>query len=235
MKKQSLVILISLISFTIICFVFYFLHRSYNVPSEVNAQDYEYVCTMIKALDDQKKDRPKDLKNKEWVTERLEKMVNFDQAIRKVSNVLFDQKEIYSLVQKINTANAQELKEILKHYYWITISEFGKEADHNAWLLTQHQDNDTEFQEEILLRLKNLYPKGDTDPSHYAYLYDRIAIAKGKPQLYGTQGSLIENKWQPGPIEDEANIDERRKKMKMPSYHEYIELINKAYNLKPRS
>ena len=235
MKKQSLVILISLTSFSIACFTVYFFIKFYNVPSEINAQDYEYVCTMIKALDDQAKDRPKDFKNKEWVVKRLENMVNFDQSIRKVNSTLFDQKPFYSLIEKINKANTQDLKAILKQYYWITISEFGKEADHNAWLLMQHQDNDLKFQEEILQRLKNLYPKGETDPSNYAYLYDRIAIAKGKPQLFGTQGSLIADKWQPAPIEDKENVDQRRKKMGMPLYHEYIELINKSYNLKPAS
>jgi LPS O-antigen subunit length determinant protein (WzzB/FepE family) len=49
-----------------------------------------------------------------------------------------------------------------------------------AWLLVQHMDDDISFQKWFLDRLE----KGTTE---WKYLSDRISIAQGMPQKFGTQ------------------------------------------------
>ena len=117
----------------------------------------------------------------------------------------------------------------MQKYSWFTISEWGKAADGNAWLLVQHADHDREFQQDILAKLEKLYPIGETRPDHYAYLYDRVATAFQDPakrtlQRYGTQGKCIgPGKWEPFPIEDPDQVDARRASVGLPPLAEYIE------------
>ena len=61
-----------------------------------------------------------------------------------------------------------------------------------------------------------MYPLGETNKSNYAYLYDRLKVAEGKLQLYGTQGKCVcPQKWEPFEIEDFINVDKRRNEMGM--------------------
>lgn len=111
----------------------------------------------------------------------------------------------------------------MKIYPWFTISEFGAVTDSNAWLIVQHADLDTAFQKQVLSKLKQLYPKGETNRHNYAYLDDRDAVAEKRLQLYGTQGICVgPGKWEPHPIEDFSNVDKRRAEMELGTMAEYI-------------
>ena len=67
-----------------------------------------------------------------------------------------------------------------------------------AWLLVQHADADVKFQRRCLDLMARL-PKGEVSISNLAYLTDRVLLAEGKKQLYGTQFTSVDGKWQPGP------------------------------------
>jgi hypothetical protein len=129
---------------------------------------------------------------------------------------------------KLDQQNTADLKALLEMYSWFTISEWGKAADNNAWLLVQHADQDRNFQKAVLAKLEKLYPSGETRPDHYAYLFDRVATSWNDPsqrqlQRYGTQGHCVESgKWEPFPIEDEANLDARRAEVGLPPLAEYV-------------
>ena len=63
--------------------------------------------------------------------------------------------------------------------------------------------------------LKEAVDKNQANPSKYAYLYDRVQVAKGEKQLYATQ-STTNNGLKTGffqPIEDESNVQNRRTEM----------------------
>ena len=45
---------------------------------------------------------------------------------------------------------------------------------------------------------------------------DRVRVSEGKPQVYGTQFHEVDGVWVPQPIEDEANVDARRKNVGLP-------------------
>ena len=101
-------------------------------------------------------------------------------------------------MDEIDRANTARLKELIKAHGWFTIPKFGKEADKAAWLLVQHADHDVAFQKEVLAILGDLYPKGETDPHNYAYLFDRVAGHTGDKQRFGTQGKCTgPGKWEP--------------------------------------
>ena len=52
---------------------------------------------------------------------------------------------------------------------------------------------------------------GDAPPAHYACLLDRVRMATGKPQVYGSQVVVADDgDLAPWPIEDPNHVDERR-------------------------
>jgi len=54
----------------------------------------------------------------------------------------------------------------------------------NYWLLSQHADNNVDFQRQALTNIEKYQGQ---DNEHYRYLHDRIAVNTGQPQKYGTQ------------------------------------------------
>jgi hypothetical protein len=85
----------------------------------------------------------------------------------------------------------------------------GADGAHAAWLVVQLGDRG--LQERALEHLEVAVDCGDAPPAHYACLLDRVRMATGKPQVYGSQvvvgddGDLT-----PWPIEDPLHVDERR-------------------------
>ena len=63
---------------------------------------------------------------------------------------------------------------------------------------------------------------GDADPVHYAYLLDRVRMADGREQLYGSQfvrgdnGELV-----PWPMDDIARVDARRSRLGLQPFAEH--------------
>lgn len=61
-------------------------------------------------------------------------------------------------------------------------------------------------------------------------LEDRVRVADGKPQLYGTQ--LANNPLRFEPIEDEAHVDARRSSVGLPPMAEYARMFGLSYPAK---
>lgn len=112
---------------------------------------------------------------------------------------------------EIDLANTARVKQFIDEHGWLTIGRFGPQADQQAWLLVQHADRDVAFQKRVLTLLEPLVAKGETEPSNFAYLYDRVASGEGRPQRYGTQGRCVgPGKWEPDELENSAEVDALR-------------------------
>jgi hypothetical protein len=132
-------------------------------------------------------------------------------------------------LQDMDRRHTAELKSLLKHHDWFTISRFGAEADKQAWLLVQHADLDREFQKEVLRRLERYLPSKDTQPRNYAYLYDRVATNEKRRQRYGTQGQCTgAGQWQVNPLADPVEVDKLRAKVGLKPLAAYIKRNSKS-------
>jgi hypothetical protein len=183
---------------------------------------------------------PADPRNKEWIKKKLALMTRVDQFMRNHVEMPFQHKYSKSEEeyfwsqfgprwQKIDSNNTAALKELLKAHVWFKISEFGVEADDNAWLLVQHADQDVPFQKQVLPILEKLYPIGETNSRNYAYLYDRVATAEKRPQRFATQGRCISpGRWEPFTSEDPGSLEQRRKAMGLSSLEENRLRLNKV-------
>jgi hypothetical protein len=59
-------------------------------------------------------------------------------------------------------------------------------------------------------------------------------VADKHKQVYGTQFHEVGGKMEPYPIEDEANVDKRRKEVGLPPLAEYRKLIEEMYKPKAK-
>ena len=59
-------------------------------------------------------------------------------------------------------------------------------------------------------------PKNEIAQTDLAYLTDRVLLAEGKKQIYGTQVTQVDGKWAPRELEDEKNVDKRRADVGLP-------------------
>ena len=92
---------------------------------------------------------------------------------------------------------------------WPGVRTVGEDGAHAAWLIAQLGDRG--LQERALEHLEVAVDFGDAPPAHHAFLLDRVRMATGRPQVYGSQMVLAEDgDLAPWPIEDPAHVDERR-------------------------
>jgi hypothetical protein len=110
----------------------------------------------------------------------------------------------------IDCDNTRWLRLQMGQIGWFDIRKFGADADTAAWHLVQHADRDVDFQRSTLEMLQKL-PKEATDQKRLAYLYDRVALADGRPQRFATQRScLADGGSEVRSLEDPARLDQRR-------------------------
>ncbi len=124
--------------------------------------------------------------------------------------------------QAILRRNAAWLKTVLARIGWFDISRYGAEASQAAWLIVQHADDDRAWQERVLADLAPRVARGDMQRNYYAYLVDRVAVAAGRPQTYGTQGRCQgRGNLRLFDVADRDNLDRRRAEMGLDSIADY--------------
>jgi len=149
-----------------------------------------------------------------------------DQAAREAAiKAGFKDTAAMERMKAIDTKSTTRMKEVIAKHGWPGKSLVGEDGANTAWLLVQHADADPAFQKQCLALLEKAYKAGEASERDYAYLFDRVAVAEGKPQRYGTQ--FKDGK--PQPIEDEANVDARRKAIGLGTMAEYAKDMERMY------
>jgi hypothetical protein len=134
-------------------------------------------------------------------------------------------------VVEVDTRNTARLKELVAEKGWPRISQVGKEAARAAWLLAQHADRDPAFQREILTLMEAAVEEGEAEPHVFAYLTDRVLLAEGKPQRYGTQTILIEGVLRPRALESVEQAARLREQVGLGDLEGYIREVADLYGV----
>jgi hypothetical protein len=136
--------------------------------------------------------------------------------------------KLAAAAKKADSENTAWLKQVVENRGWPTRTLVGNDGASSAWLLVQHADADRKFQRKCLDLMVKL-PKAEVSQTDIAYLTDRVLLAEGKKQVYGTQFDMVDGKLRPRPLEDEANVDNRRSAIGLPPLAEYAKEMEKVY------
>lgn len=127
--------------------------------------------------------------------------------------------------EAVDAENTAYMKDLVTRHGWPNNARVGPEGEGHAWLLVQHADADVDFQEHCLALLAEAVAAGQADPKHHAYLEDRVALHRGRPQRYGTQFVPRDGVLEPWTLADPARVDEWRAEVGLGTLEEYAELL----------
>ena len=126
-------------------------------------------------------------------------------------------------LQRVRVTNTDRLRAIVAEFGWPGRMLVGEQGAEDAWLIAQHADHQLDSQRLFLKALQAAVDAGDAPARHVAYLTDRVAMNEGRPQTYGTQIAEVANgegvAW---PIRDPEQLDERRARIGLPTFAEYV-------------
>ena len=90
-------------------------------------------------------------------------------------------------MERADSDNLPWIRQVIAEHGWPGRSDVGDDGAQAAWLLVQHADADPAFQRDCLGLLTSAVGQGEARRSHLALLTDRVLVAEGQPQEYGTQ------------------------------------------------
>lgn len=123
---------------------------------------------------------------------------------------------------QLDVVNQKKVAAILNQYGWPGKELAGERGNETIFLVIQHSH--LEYQRQYLPEINKALASGKLRPSSYALLTDRMALAEGRLQTYGSQLSRnpISGKYFVQPMVDPANVDQRRKKVGLGPMQEYV-------------
>ncbi len=130
----------------------------------------------------------------------------------------------------VDKINLPKLKHIINQDRFPTTAMVGLDGVQAAFLLTTHADSDPSFQAKILKIVTPRLRTHEMDGNQYALLTDRVLVAQGKKQRYGTQFEGNGDQLKPKPIQDEAHVDERRRALALISMENYTCVLHAVYD-----
>ena len=125
-------------------------------------------------------------------------------------------------MREADEENLPWLREVVAAHGWPAASLVGTDGAHAAWLLAQHADADPAFQRQCLGLIGAAVEAGEASLLEYAYLTDRVLLAEGKPQVYGTQVTRRGDAWSPRNLGDPDGVDARRAAADLEPLAEYL-------------
>lgn len=129
----------------------------------------------------------------------------------------------------VDRRNTERFKRLVRSCGWPDRAAHGQSAVDDAWLIAQHADHDRKFQRAFLAEVQRQVKSGGGSPVQLAYLSDRLDVADGRPQKFGTQltqKSACEFDF--SPLDDREKVEARRKDLKWPPLDEYKKLVHET-------
>lgn len=127
--------------------------------------------------------------------------------------------------RQVTARNTARMRAIVTRHGWPGRSLVGDDGAAAAWLLVQHASTDRAFQRGCLTLLQAAVRAGEASGLHLAYLTDRLLLADGLRQWYGTQLELVDGQWRPAPLEDPEGVDARRRALGLEPLDRYRRLF----------
>ncbi len=130
-----------------------------------------------------------------------------------------------------DAGNAHRVCAILDQYGWLGPDEVGEKANRALFLVIQHSD--LAIQQKYLPMLRTAVKDRKANPAQLALLEDRVALAEGRLQVYGSQlRTEQDGHTYVRPMIDPEHVDERRASVGLPPMAEYLKHWNLTWDAK---
>lgn len=165
------------------------------------------------------------------VRQRLGEMIAGDQATRAgISKATGAAREkLLAEMREIDRKNIGEIKRIFDEVGFPDVQMVGRDGVSTAFLLVQHATDDPAFQRRALELARPLMDSRQMSRQQFAALTDRVLLAEGKQQYYGTQVEIVAGKAVAKSLSDPDGVDSRRASMAMGPLDEYLKILQERY------
>ena len=160
--------------------------------------------------------------------EDLKVRVESDQAARRKLVADPKSKELGRSVDAIDSANLAFLRKLIAEKGFPTAAQVGNQGVHLAWILLQHADEDPKLQSALLPVLQQRFAAGELPVNDLARFTDRVLVASGKPQRYGTQFDWFGGDFKLPEASRLAEIDRERNQLGLMPLADYVCTIRAA-------
>jgi hypothetical protein len=118
---------------------------------------------------------------------------------------------ISTLMSELDRQNLALVLEHLPPEGWYLKSQHGIEVATTAFLVVQHSDLAT--WRRFVPVLEPLVAQGEVGGEAYGLMFDRLALAEGRPQSYGSQMACMDGQWRVQNLEAPDAVNQRRRDM----------------------
>lgn len=125
-------------------------------------------------------------------------------------------------IRKKDKSNLAIIEEILRKHGWLSSKQIGQKGNAALFLVIQHSNQQT--QEKYLPLIRKAFKEGKASASNIALLEDRVALGKGRLQIYGSQIGSDEETGEMYvlPLIDPQNVNQRRVSIGLDSIDNYL-------------
>lgn len=180
---------------------------------------------IIKSIESPQK---KIAENKKLRTELLKMVKTQEDANRKAVENWETDKKFDAEAKQIGRTNALRLCGILSENGWLTKESVGDDG-FQAILYLFRNTRDLQFQREFLPVLAAAAQKGLIAKENLASLIDKIRLASGLTQIFGTQTAVRDEIAYLFPLENDERVDEWRKIYEMPPLKVFFKEMETFY------
>lgn len=138
-----------------------------------------------------------------------------------------NQSDIIKRMMEVDADILKGLKQLVADRGYPTRTQVGDEGMRAFWLLVQHAASDTDFQESALNFLKR--DANGIDNAELAMLTDQVRVARGQPQIYGTQFRRVNGKFVAYEISEPTTVNRRRAEYGLMPIEDYECVLNATY------
>jgi hypothetical protein len=161
---------------------------------------------------------------------QLQQRFDADQRARRDLLAAPHDPDVARQVAALDAQNLDWLRKLVHDRGIPSAAQVGENGVRWAWLLVQHADRDPKLQATVLPMFAQRYEAGELSAESLAKLTDRILIALGKPQKFGTQFDWLSGHFKPRGDVDLAAIDAHRQAIGLMPLADYACLMDSRLN-----
>lgn len=124
--------------------------------------------------------------------------------------------------RRIDEDNTAFLRQVLTERGWPGRSLVGEDGAHAAWLLAVHAVVDRDLARRCLQMLGEAVRAGEAAAQDWACLLDRVLLADGRAQLFGTQLASNDGQYHPERLHAEDSVDVLRSLVGLDPMNTYL-------------